>query len=342
MTAQADPMTAIRVASGLDDLIAGAEDRRPLFMGDGKSGSRLERLRIDGEPHVLKVLDLEDSWIMRSTGDLGRRQRLLFASGLLDGLPGCIDHAVVGVAPVPAARGREGTALLMRDVGAHLVPEGSAPVDPGQEHRFVDDMAALHAAHWGFEGSDLLISLAMHYTFLGFATSAVEAVRGGDDPVPKLIPQGWSRLDTMSPRVARVIGGLLDDPSPLVLALERTPQTLVHGDWKLGNMGANPDGRTILLDWDRVSRGPATLDLAWYLAINSDRLARPREALVDLYRTRLEAHGVDTAGWFETQLELALVGAFVQLGWEKLLGGSATELAWWDARLGASAHLLGG
>ncbi len=342
MTAQAEPVTAIRVASGLDDLLEGAVDRRPLFMDDSKSGSRLERLSIDGVPLVLKHLDLEESWLMRSTGDLGHRQLLLFGSRLLDALPACIDHTVVAVAPTPASRGREGTALLMRDVGDHLVPEGDAPVDAEQEHRFVDAMAALHATHQGFAGSDLLISLGMHYTFLSESTSAVEAQRGGDDVVPKLIPAGWSRLDTLSPPVARLVRGLLGDLSPLVLALERTPQTLVHGDWKLGNMGSHPDGRTILLDWDRVSRGPAALDLAWYLAINCNRLARPREALIDLYRTRLEAHGLDTAGWFETQLELALVGAFVQLGWEKLLGGNATELAWWDGRLGASAHLLGG
>jgi hypothetical protein len=334
-------MTAIRVASGVDELLAGAEDRRPLFVSDSKSGSRMERLSIGGVPHVLKHLDLEDSWLMRSTGDRGQRQLELFTCGLLDALPPCIDHAVVAVAPTTASGGREGTALLMRDVGDHLVPEGSTPITADQEYRFIDAMAALHAAYWGFAGSDLLISLAMHYTFLSEATSAVEAERGGEDVVPPLIRAGWGRLDTMSPRVARLMRELLDDLSPLVLALEATPQTLVHGDWKLGNMGGDPDGRTILLDWDRASRGPATLDLAWYLAINCDRLARTKEALIDLYRERLEAHGVDTAGWFETQLELALMGAFVQLGWNKL-GGNPDELAWWDARLGDAAHLLGG
>jgi hypothetical protein len=34
-------MTAIRVASGVDELLAGAEDRRPLFVSDSKSGSRM-------------------------------------------------------------------------------------------------------------------------------------------------------------------------------------------------------------------------------------------------------------------------------------------------------------
>lgn len=341
MTAQAEPMTAIRVASGLEELLAGATDRRPMFMDDSKSGSRMERLSIDGAPHVLKHLDLDESWLMRSTGDRGLRQLLLFGDRLLDALPACIDHTVVAVAPTTTSRGRTGTALLMRDVGDHLVPEGGDPVDPEQELRFIDAMAALHAAYHGFAGSDLLISLGMHYTVLSEATAAVEAGRGGRDAVPPLIAAGWRRLGTMSPRVARLVRGLLDDLSPLVLALEATPQTLVHGDWKLGNIGLHPDGRTILIDWDRVSRGPATLDLAWYLAINRDRLARSKEAVVDLYRERLEAHGIDTAGWFETQLELALTGAFLQLGWNKL-GGDPAEVAWWDARLGASAHLLGG
>jgi hypothetical protein len=335
-------MTAIRVTSGLDELLAGAESRRPMVMDDGKSGTRMDRLAIDGVPHVLKHLDLEDSWIMRSTGDLGSRQLLLFGSGLLDRLPSCIDHAVVAVAPAPASRGRQGTALLMHDVGELLVPEGNAPLTAEQEHGFIDSMAALHAAYWGFAGSDVLISLAMHYTFLSEATAAVEAERGGRDAVPPLIAAGWSRLGTMTTPVASLVRGLLDDLSPLVLALESTPQTLIHGDWKLGNVGSHPDGRTILLDWDRVSRGPATFDLAWYLAINCVRLARAKEAIIDLYRERLEAHGVETAGWFDTQLAVALVGAFVQLGWEKLLGGDRDELAWWEARLAAAAHLLGG
>jgi aminoglycoside phosphotransferase (APT) family kinase protein len=35
----------------------------------------------------------------------------------------------------------------------------------------------------------------------------------------------------------------------LVAAFGETPATLIHGDWKFGNLGAHPDGRTILLDW---------------------------------------------------------------------------------------------
>ena len=38
---------------------------------------------------------------------------------------------------------------------------------------------------------------------------------------------------------------LARDPSPLVAALETTPLTFVHGNWKLSNFGCTDDGRTV-------------------------------------------------------------------------------------------------
>ena len=44
-----------RIAETLDELVAGATDRVEVRTSDAKSGARFERLRIDGEPHFLKV-----------------------------------------------------------------------------------------------------------------------------------------------------------------------------------------------------------------------------------------------------------------------------------------------
>ena len=76
------------------------------------------------------------------------------------------------------------------------------------------------------------------------------------------------------------------DPGPLVQALETTPQTLVMGNWKLDNLGTDPEGRTILLDWEMPGRGPALTDLAWYLAINCRRLPHSKEEAIATYRRR--------------------------------------------------------
>jgi hypothetical protein len=51
------------------DLIAGATERTVLT-GAGKSGARLERVVIGGQPFVLKHLDLAEDWTMRASGCL--------------------------------------------------------------------------------------------------------------------------------------------------------------------------------------------------------------------------------------------------------------------------------
>jgi hypothetical protein len=48
---------------------------------------------------------------------------------------------------------------------------------------------------------------------------------------------------------------------------------------------------------------------------------------------------VATAGWWERQLDLCLLGTLVQFGWEKALG-DADELAWWSDRARAGVRWL--
>ena len=67
----------------------------------------------------------------------------------MDRLPECIDHATVAMAATQTPSGPAITSV-MRDVGPWLVPEGDAPIDPAQHDRFLDHMAALHAAFWGW------------------------------------------------------------------------------------------------------------------------------------------------------------------------------------------------
>jgi thiamine kinase-like enzyme len=129
-----------------------------------------------------------------------------------------------------------------------------------------------------------------------------------------------------------------DDPEVLTARLRRLPGTFVHGDWKMGNLGRLPDGRTILLDWTLPGTGPACWDLCWYLALNRARLPEPKEAVIARYRAELENHGIATSGWWQEQLDLCLIGTMATFGWEKALG-DATELSWWEAAvIGAAAR----
>jgi hypothetical protein len=317
------------VAASVAELLAGASSREPMDKhAESLSGSPFERVVIDGERYVVKYLSTDLDWIMRATGDYGCRALVLWRTGMLDALPDCLDTTIVAVAH---DRERRETALLMRDVGPYLVEVADGRLRLDQHLRFLDHMAALHATFWGLLDHEGLLPLGMRYTALTPLMAEIEAAGGRDDAVPRMIPAGWEALAAAAPEPAEHALALATEPWPLVEALEETPATFVHGDWKAGNLGSLPDGRTVLLDWAWPGRAGPGVDLAWYLAVNCDLLPQSKEQTIGAFRDALHRRGVDTAGWWERQLELALLGAFVQLGWSKT--GDAAELAWWVDRV---------
>ncbi|MDP1818453.1 MAG: hypothetical protein Q8K58_00990, partial [Acidimicrobiales bacterium] len=56
-----------------------------------------------------------------------------------------------------------------------------------------------------------------------------------------------------------------------------------------------------------------------------------KEQTIDDFHAALVRHGVDTRGWWDRQLRLALLGTAVQFLWEKALGDEE-ELSWWCDR----------
>jgi hypothetical protein len=310
----------------------GRAERAPFAKNaDSLSGSSFERVIVRGVPYVLKHLARDQDWVMRATGDgLHGPARVvaMWRDGLLDALPAVIDHAVVGASYEEATGGN---AILLRDVGAALVPSGTDRIDLAQHRRFLTHMAALHAAFWDLPDGYGLATPADAYAAFSPAMAAREAAAGYDDAVPRLVPAGWAALRAADPAAYEVTLALATDPAPLVRAFDGTPATLIHRDWKYGNLGSHPDGRSVLLDWAFPGRGAPCADLGWYLAVNCDRLPESKEDTIAAYRTALERAGAATAGWWDRQLELALVGAFAQLGWSKT--GDPAELGWWTSRI---------
>jgi hypothetical protein len=316
----------------------GATARRPWTKNvDSLSGSVFEQVLVDGRPHIVKHIGAATDWLMRALGDGvdGRPAFVVDAwrAGLLDAVPAALDHTIVDVAWDPLSASG---ALLMRDESAAFVPSGTSRVPLEQHRRFLDHMAQMHAAFWGF--TDGLLALGPRFTPLSPSMAAREALAGHADPVPMAVPPGWASLSSRAPSAYEVSMALIEDPSPLVKALLETPTTLIHGDWKFGNLGSHPDGRTVLVDWGWPGAAGPAVDLAWYLAVNCDRLPESKEASTEHLRARLEHHGIESAGWWERQVELALVGAFLQLGWSKT--GDPVELAWWVDRIVPVARAL--
>jgi hypothetical protein len=328
--------------AGLAELLSEATERTALGGAPGKSGARLERVVIRGQDYVLKRLDLADDWTMRASGCLRGAPFELWQRGILARLPACINQPIVAVGiQDPAGQGPSGgCAVLMRDVSRWLVPATDEPI-PGRQHQqFLAHMAALHAAFWN-GGDELEVVPATHrYLELSPWMAQAEAGIGSPHLVPQLVARGWPLLAEAAPAAAEIVVPLAHDPGPLVAALAQTPQTFVHSNWKLDNLGTDDQGRTVLLDWEQPGRGAALSDLAWYLAINCRRLPQSKEASIAAYRDALEACGIETEPWFGRQLALSLLGALVLFGWEKALGGYDEELRWWESQAIKAAALL--
>src|SRR5581483_12480978 len=115
----------------------------------------------------------------------------------------CFDQPIVDVAHDPdLGPGGHDTVLLMRDVGAHMVPEGDEPLPLAHHRSFVEHMARLHAAFLGFDDRWELVTPMQRYFELSPWTGIVEAELGGTTPVPQFITKGWAAFGDVAPRSA--------------------------------------------------------------------------------------------------------------------------------------------
>ena len=336
---RARTLTPRPVASSLEELLAGATHREPFFNTDGKSGSAFERVTIDGESLILKHVHIDEDWTMRFNGDIGCHPAQVWQAGLMDAIPERVDHGVIGVAS-GLGRNGWGAAILMRDLSGELIPPGDDPISDEHHNRFVNDLAALSARMWNWTDDVGLVPLANRWSWFCPASLDIEEAHGWPDAVPRIAADGWRRFaDRARPQVRALIDDLRRDPSPLVAKVSETPSTFLHGDWKLGNVGAGADGRTILIDWTYPGEGPCCFDFAWYVALNRARLPESKDDAINSFRRAVARHDLDPSGWFDRQMALCLLGALVIFGWEKALGDD-DELDWWcDRALEGAAHL---
>ena len=306
---------------------------------DARAGADYQRVVADGRAYFLKRLSPATDWIMRVTGDHVHRPYLVWRAGIMDKAPSCIDHTVVAM-EVAGTGDDARLSMLMRDVGACLVPPGDAPVPLAQHARFLTHMAELAASFWGWHDDIGLTTMPERVRFFAPDNIAAElAVADVPGPIAAAA-EGWRKLPGLAAALWEIASLAHGRPDVVAGPLGRTPPTFLQGDWKMGNLGSHPDGRTILLDWAYPGSGPACWDLCWYLALNRARLPEPKEAAIDRFRSALEACGVSTDPWWDRQLDLCMIGMMAAFGWEKALGDPG-ELAWWQDRVVRAAERCG-
>ena len=302
--------------------------------------------------YVLKRMTRERDWVMQATDDKHGRATAIWQQGLLDRLPEEIDSAVIGCAV-------DGTdyAILMHDVTDTLLLDG-APLSAADNAFILDVMAALHGTFWedaALQNPDMHLCSPQHLLTHTAPEKIQRLAATGSTPVLAILLEGWRALPTLvDADVAELLRALAHDPRPLCTALARYPQTLTHGDWRPANLGitrgAHP--RLVLLDWARPTPTVPAVDLAYYLVTSSGELPVSREAAIDLYKRRLaDRLGARfDASWWQPQLELSLLSAFLMLGCFKAWGVARAdeqhrarqraELEWWSERVRAGARWL--
>jgi hypothetical protein len=317
------------------ELLAGATSRQPVQPADGRAGACYERVTVRDQQYFLKRLSHASDWIMRLTGDHVHRPYLVWQVGIMDRAAVRIDHAVVAMEL--AGTGDDAVlTVLMHDVGEHLVPPGDEVVPISHHQGFIEHLAALSAEFWGWQDDLGLTSMAQRLRFFAPDNIAAELAADRVPPPVAAAAAGWRALPGRAPLLAELARLVHARPDVLTEPLADTPSTFLHGDWKMGNLGTAPDGRTILLDWAYPGAGPACWDLCWYLALNRARLPEPKHQVIGRFRADLERHGITTKGWWQRQLDLCLIGIMATFGWEKALG-DADELGWWQEQAAAAA-----
>lgn len=299
---------------------------------DGRSGSRVERVGLAGHASlVLKHTSAAYDRVARVTGGAGREANL-FLSGVLDGLPPGVGHAIVDA----YRRGDEWT-IVMRDVSAGLIPNDhratTAEVD-----RVLTAASRMHQAYARGPVPRFLCPLPAALANLSPAPMA--SIADSDDFAP-LVLRGWERFAEIVPDdVATAVRGIHREPGALAARLQEFPSTLLHGDLWLVNCSLLP-GEVVLLDWALATWGPPALDVAVFLAGHGSRMAPAREEVLE--------RSAALAGPLHhpTATRLALAAGLALMGWNKALDATehsdpakraveAADLAWWVRRFDPS------
>lgn len=314
-------------------------------ISSGFSSSRHEILVAfahDGAPRRLRLkrTHIGEDWIARLMREVppGREASLL-------GEPALAPVWEVFARPhlAYAVQGNE-VGLLMEDHSAWTVPDVKEPIERAKEEALLGAISALHARFWESPALSLpwLTQAPWYSDVLNPRPNGYEeALRGAPPSIQEGVASGWRDALTLLP--AAVVERLTQPSERLWRDWRDLPRTLIHGDTKVANFAFLPDGRVVAFDWTNLGAAPATLDMGWYLAVNSTRLSRGKDELIARYRELLEARlgaSIEPILW-ERLMDAAIVTGARMLLWSKALGlreGTAfrrDDWAWWVARLTA-------
>lgn len=312
----------------------------------GYSGSVLQRVEIILQTgirrsFILKSTQIESDWLsQRAKDQVGREAALLGESSLSE------IWTSIHCPYIAYAKENGVIALLMEDFSNFLFPDIREAIATLSEDLILNSIALLHASFWESSEIKKMDWLVHPCNYLEvFAAGKHESDQHAPPPVKigSSIKEGWNIALRLLP--AEIANMLTRPAKEIFKPWSALPVTLLHGDAKIANMAVLPSGKLVMFDWTYVGRGPCGMELGWYIAVNSTRLARSKDDLIRKYRSTLEYHLKRTISekiWSK-MFELAIVTGSRMMLWNKALSfqeGSQRakdEWAWWENQLKAVA-----
>ena len=157
------------------------------------------------------------------------------------------------------------------------------PYSVNQAAASLDQLAQLHASHWGDAAlaslpwlGSRLAKMGENYVSPGVLQGMLDGPRG--EPLPAQLRDA-KRLQ----RGVKVLESRTADNHPC----------LVHGDAHAGNVYETAAARPGLIDWQLVQRGSWGLDVAYHVGatLATSERERSERSLLDHYLERLRAYG---------------------------------------------------
>jgi hypothetical protein len=227
------------------------------------------------------------------------------------------------------------SALLMHDVSKNLFPDVREPILPEQEDIILHKLAQMHAHYWQQDllSKSWLASQNIFFSFLGPLAPEEEKAAGRQHPIFELVQNGWGLALQSLP--ANIKDFILNPP--IEKMTEGLPKTLIHGDSKLANFAIVSDNKVCAFDWTMAAYASPACEIGWYISVNSSRLSRPKEAVMNRYRELLQTElnfSIENTAWDQMVDVAILTGAEILL-WNKALNlqknisGAKEEWNWW-------------
>jgi hypothetical protein len=177
-----------------------------------------------------------------------------------------------------------------------------------------EQLAILHDRFWGL-GQDLAVYSWLEQSLHSHRDVYLQAAHKD----AQILASNQESILNQQTNVVEITDRILSDIGQIANTLERSPATLLHGDYWAGNILIHEKGGLTVYDWEDAGIGPAIFDLMGFIQGSSwhfSPLPISSDEIIKHYRERLAAAGAYSFSDDEFTLlwDHALMWTFVN-GW---------------------------